>query len=119
MKNILVSIALLASVATNAQDSTKQQTATNPLTISGYVEGYYSYDFNKPSNNARPPFLYSYNRHNEFNLNLGFGKATYATDRVRANLSLATGTYMNANYAAEPGVLKNIFEANAGYKLSR
>jgi hypothetical protein len=25
---------------------------------------------------------------------------------------------MNANYAAEPGVLKNIFEANVGYKLS-
>jgi len=26
---------------------------------------------------------------------------------------------MNANYAAEPGVLKNIYEANVGYKLSR
>ena len=37
---------------------------------------------------------------------------------MRANLAIAAGTYMNANYAAEPGVLKNIFEANAGYKLS-
>ena len=26
---------------------------------------------------------------------------------------------MKANYAAEPGVLKNIFEANAGYKLTK
>ena len=29
-------------------------------------------------------------------------------------IALAAGTYMNANYAAEPGVLKNIYEANAG-----
>jgi hypothetical protein len=38
---------------------------------------------------------------------------------VRASLALATGTYMNANYVAEPGILKNIYEANAGIRLSR
>jgi hypothetical protein len=88
------------------------------LEISGYAEVYYAYDFNKPADHQRPGFLYSHNRHNEFNLNLGFVKAAYATTRVRANLALAAGTYMNANYAAEPGVLKNLFEANAGFKLS-
>ena len=40
-------------------------------------------------------------------------------NNVRANLSLMTGTYANANLAAEPGVLKNIFEANVGIKLSK
>ena len=30
-----------------------------------------------------------------------------------------TGTYANANLAAEPGVLKNIFEANVGAKISK
>ena len=30
-----------------------------------------------------------------------------------------TGTYANSNLAAEPGVLKNIFEANAGVKISK
>ncbi len=92
---------------------------TNPLKISGYLEAYYSYDFANPSNHTKPFFLYSHNRHNEVNLNLGFVKATYTTDKVRANLALATGTYMNANLAAEPGVLKNIFEANAGIKISK
>jgi hypothetical protein len=29
-----------------------------------------------------------------------------------------TGTYANANLAAEPGVLKNVYEANAGVKIS-
>jgi len=89
------------------------------ITWSGFVEAYYQYDFNKPSDNNRPPFVYSHNRHNEFNINLGFLKGSYNAEKVRANLALAAGTYMNANYAAEPGVLKNIYEANAGLKLGK
>lgn len=122
MKKLLAGF-LLVSASTaiaqnNTPDSTIAKPTVNPLTFSGYAEGYYSYDFNKPGNNTKPGFLYNYNRHNEFNLNLGFVKAAYATERVRANVALGIGTYMNANYAAEPGTLKNIYEANAGYKLS-
>jgi len=90
----------------------------SPFSVSGYVDVYYGYDFNKPGNNTRPSFMYSYNRHNETNLNLGFVKGSYNTDHVRANLALMAGTYANANLAAEPGVLKNVFEANAGVKVS-
>ncbi|WP_018344084.1 porin [Cytophaga aurantiaca] len=92
---------------------------TNHLTISGYIEAYYGYDFSNTGNHTRPSFVYSYNRHNEVNINLGFIKAAYATDKVRANIALMTGTYANANLAAEPGVLKNIFEANVGAKISK
>lgn len=120
MKKTMLSAAVIIMLSASAQDTTRATTveATNPLTFSGYVEGYYSYDFNKPDNNTRPSFLYSHNRHNEFNVNLAFVKGSYNTDRLRANLALATGTYMNANYAAEPATLKNVYEANAGYKLS-
>ncbi|MEI7581091.1 porin [Runella sp.] len=93
--------------------------STAKLTVSGYVEGYYSYDFNQPATNDRPPFVYSHNRHNEFNVNLGFIKAAYADERIRGNVALMVGTYANANLAAEPGTLRNIFEANAGIKLSK
>lgn len=113
MKKILAVVFVLTGAHSIAQDS------TGTVTISGYGEAYYTYDFNKPSDNNRPGFFYSHNRHNEFNLNLGFIKANYTAQRVRANLALAAGTYMNANYAAEPGVLKNIFEANAGIKISK
>lgn len=89
------------------------------IQISGYAELYYAFDFLQPADHLRPPFLYSHNRHNEVNLNLGFVKAAYQTGKVRANLALAAGTYMNANYAAEPGVLKNIYEANVGVSLSK
>lgn len=104
---------LAFGVAANAQAQ------ENPLKVSGYVETYYGYDFNKPSSNSRPGFVYSHNRHHEVNLNLGFVKAAYDNGNLRANLALMAGTYANANLAAEPGVLKNIFEANAGIKLSQ
>ncbi len=89
------------------------------LKVSGYLETYYSYDFSNPGNHTRPGFVYSFNRHNEVNLNLGFVKLAYGDDKIRANLALMTGTYANANLAAEPGVLKNIFEANVGVKISK
>ncbi len=113
MKSILLPILIFVIQISSAQIDTSKST----LTFSGYAETYYSYDFNQPSDHNRPSFFYSHNRHNEFNLNLGFIKAAYNTVRTRANLALAAGSYMNANYSAEPGVLKNIFEANGGFKL--
>lgn len=99
--------------------SYSQETEQSPISITGYVETYYLYDFNTPLNNTRPAFVYSFNRHNEVNLNLGFVKAAYVTERVRGNLALMAGTYTNANLASEPGVLKNVLEANAGVKISK
>lgn len=115
MKNILLIIMVLACFKAKAQNDT----TPSPLSFSGYLEVYYIYDFGNPSDHTRPAFIYSHNRHNEVNLNLGFVKAAYGTNNLRANLALMAGTYANANLAAEPGVLKNIFEANAGVKISK
>jgi hypothetical protein len=117
MKNVLYSMALLIGIEAAAQDSTKQQ--ASPISFSGFVEAYNSYDFNKPAGNNRPFFLYSHNRHNEFNINLAYLKVSYNTERTRANIVIGVGTYMNANYTAEPGVMKNIYEADAGVKISK
>lgn len=87
------------------------------LSFSGYAEPYYGYDFNKPADANRPGFVYAHNRHNEFNVNIAFLKAALNARRYRGNLALMAGTYANANLAAEPGTLKNVFEANAGIKL--
>lgn len=114
MKQILCGIMMLTATFASAQIDTSKSN----FVLSGYAEVYYGFDFNQPTNHNRPTFMYSHNRHNEFNLNLGFIKGAYSSDKVRANMALATGTYMNANYSAEPVVLKNIYEANAGIKLS-
>lgn len=115
MKAKLFSI-LISLIACHALIA--QETSNNPLTIGGYLETYYLYNFNKPASNSQPGFIYSHNRVNEVNLNLGFLKASYTTKNVRGNFAMMTGTYTNANLAAEPGVLKNIFEANVGVKIS-
>ena len=101
------------------ESSAPQETKVNPLTFSGFIEAYYGFDFNQPSNNTRPGFVYAHNRHNEVNVNLAYIKGNYSVERVRANIALGVGTYMNANYSAEPSVLKNIYEANAGIKISK
>lgn len=111
IKNELVDI--------NAKEKENNSEILDNLKISGYLETYYSYDFANPVNHNRPGFVYSHNRHNEVNLNLGFVKLAYNTDKVRGNIALMTGSYANANLAAEQGVLKNIFEANAGVKVSK
>lgn len=113
MKKILFILSVFIVFQTQAQTSD----STANLNFSGYVEAFYNYDFNKPANHERAAFIYNHNRHNEFNINLAYLKASYSQSKVRANLSLMAGTYANANLAAETGVLKNIYEANVGIKL--
>ncbi len=100
------------------QSSTAQSDSTKSLSFSGYIDTYYSYDFDNPGTHVRQPFLYSYNRHNETNLNLGLVKLAYQAEQVRGNIALMAGTYSNDNLSAEQGVMKNIYEANAGIKIS-
>lgn len=119
--------------ASLAWSSWAQENSTG-LTFEGYLENYYAYTnlhaqpmydaghplFPLPAalrNSIMPDFMYSYDRHNEFNLNLGLMRIGYTEDRVRANLGLMAGTYANSNLAHEQGVLRNVFEANAGLQL--
>lgn len=105
-------------LAANAQvDSMWQQKPQ--LSISGFADVFYVYDFNQPQGTGRQSFLFNHNRHNEFNLNLGLVKLDIEHSKFRANLALQTGTYANDNYAEEPGLLKNIFEANIGISLNK
>ncbi|MCI3937946.1 porin [Chryseobacterium aahli] len=115
MKKILFVLLAVCGISASAQNDS----IAKPLTVGGYAEVYYTADFNNPKNNNRPGFVYSHNRNNEVNVNLAFVKTAYNTENVRANLALAVGTYMNANYAAEQGVMKNIYEANVGLKISK
>jgi len=115
MKKILFALLTVCGITASAQNDS----INKPLTISGYAEVYYTADFNNQKNNNRPGFVYSHNRNNEVNVNLAYIKTAYNTENVRANLALAVGTYMNANYAAEQGVMKNVYEANAGLKISK
>jgi len=115
MKNIIVTALIVFGFTTiNAQDE-----LISPITFSGCVDVYYSYDFGKPENHTKPGFIYSYNRSNEVNLNLGMGKVNYTKENVRANFALMAGTYAQYNMAAEQDLLRNIYEANVGVRISK
>lgn len=112
-------IVLLLSIQTNGNaqfisfsptnDSTKQ------VTIEGYADIYFGFDFNQPQDASRPYFV-SHSRHNETNVNLAYISVKYTSDRARATFTPGFGTYMNANYATERVTLRNIVEANIGVR---
>lgn len=85
------------------------------LSLEGYADVYFGFDFNQPDEAVRPYFV-SYSRHNEFNINLAYLSLKYSSPRARATLTPGFGTYMNANYNAERVTLRNIVEANIGVK---
>ena len=107
---------LLLPLYTIAQDSTVEK--GQKLELSAYLETYYGYDFSSPADHNRPSFIYNFSRANEFNINLAAVKVAHTSDRTRLNLALAAGTYMQANYAAEPDLWQFVLEANAGIRLS-
>jgi hypothetical protein len=89
------------------------------ITVTGYIETYYSYDLSNPADHLRHSFFYCYNRHNEVNLNLGYIQLSYDKDGVRGNFALMAGTYAEVNLASEGNVMQHVLEANAGIKLSK
>jgi hypothetical protein len=120
MKSSLFFTVFLIAIGSFAQTQKDSIWAQKPeLTISGFVDVFYVYDYNKPSGSERQDFLYNHNRHNEFNLNLGIVKLGLNHSKYRGNLALLTGTYANDNYAGEPTVLQHIFEANVGISLNQ
>lgn len=109
-----------SAIGRPAGDTTSTKPASSGLTVSGYIEAYYSHDFTAPkTSQERPGFLYNHKRNREVNINLAFIKGAYTSERVRANLAIQVGTYAQYNYAAEQDLVKNIYEANAGVKLSK
>ncbi|RME98268.1 MAG: porin [Bacteroidetes bacterium] len=114
---ILVFLLLVVRLIYGQADSV--WSSTPDFQLSGFLDIFYAYDFNQPPGNARQPFFFNHNRHNEFNLNLGLIELTMEHSKYRATLALQTGVYANDNYAAEPGLLKNIFAANIGVALNQ
>jgi hypothetical protein len=114
---LLILFSLLFNFASAQSDSSWRKLPE--LRISGFADVFYAYDFNKPQTQYRQTFFYNHNRHNQFNLNLGFIKLALEHSKYRANFALQLGTYVSENYINEPGFLKNIFEANLGFSLTQ
>lgn len=80
------------------------------------MDTYYGYNTSQPADGNNPYFVSSA-QHNEFTINLAYIDLRYRSSRLRARVTPAFGTYMDANYAAEPGSIKNFLEASVGVLL--
>lgn len=112
MKKALTIFTLFVFTAIFSQEKSEIKT-----TFSGFVETFYSYDFNENLADAKLPFMYNYNRHNEFNVNIGLLRAKVEYENAYASLALHSGTYVDDNYAAEK--VKYINEAYVGLYLDQ
>jgi len=125
MKILLVAAAcaLAAPIGLRAQ-SAQQPDTTAHVTLGGFVDGYYAFDFGRPPGRTRA-FTTQASRHDELAVNLAFVEAKYAAPRVRARIALQAGTSVQANYAAEPDSLAGttnflplVQEATAGFQAA-
>jgi len=86
------------------------------IKFSGFLETYYSYDFRNPTTETKLPFMYNYNRHNEFNVNNGLIRTQLEYGNVYASIAVHAGTYVDDNYASED--IKLLSEAFVGMYLN-
>ena len=114
---VFAAVLLSASTHTRAQQTDTSAVQKPHMQVTGYVDTYYAYSFNKPAD-KNIPLGYQYTRHNEFNVNLALVSFAYKAEKVRGTFALQAGTYSQANYLAEPQGLRNIYEANAGFRLA-
>lgn len=114
---LLMSTGAMAQVINTATMDTSAVNIKGKVTVEGYVDAYYAYNFNKPGKDQ--PYLVSMSRNNEVNINLAYIDLKYSSNWIRARLVPGFGTYMNANYAGERATLKNIVEGSVGVKLMK
>jgi hypothetical protein len=90
-----------------------------------FLDTYYAYDFNEPSQFERA-YTTQPVRTNEFNLNLGYIEASLDSEQVRGRFALQYGTSVLANSSSEPDIgnysgvalAQTIQEAVIGYRLT-
>lgn len=87
-----------------------------PVEYSIFVDTYYLKANNKYPNNQRSYTTQALDVEN-LSLNFALVQFSYEKKDFRGNLGLHTGTYVDANYAAEPQLLKNVYEAVGGYQI--
>ena len=113
--SLLACVVLLINNARGQETDTVKQ---KYLTISGFAEAYYQYDFDKPADKLRPGYIYNHKRHNQPGVNLALLKASFQKNKWKANLGVMAGDYAKYNLAAEPDWAQLIYEANIGYAFN-
>jgi len=107
-----------AQVTNTGLMDTIQTTNKAKISIGGYLDTYYG-GISAKTTSGTVPYFVSMADTDEFSINLAYIDLKYQTKDLRIRVVPGFGTYMNANYAAETGTLKNLVEASAGVKIAK
>lgn len=118
LKITLVFMLLLFTQYAGSLKAQSDSTAPH-FRFDGYIDVYFSYDYNRPASGLRPAFLYSYNHHDDPEINLALFHTAYDKKNLRCNLALMFGTYSRSNLASEKKWLRYIYEANIGLAVGK
>lgn len=115
MNKFSVSILLISLLISTAAFS--QEASSSPLTLSGYVDAYYSY-FTDSAGNGNLQKLAAVSAHSQdVGLNIAAFTAKYATEKVRATVCMHFGDVPKALWPGNNN--RNMEEANAGFRLHK
>jgi hypothetical protein len=106
----LILTSFLISASLFAQDTT----STGTFTISGYVDAYYQYNLNNPSNNINRGRVFDL-PHNNFSLGLAQTMFTYTYGNAKAVLDLTYGPNADLGNFGNSGTSKIIKQAYLSY----
>lgn len=109
----LIFIALIFSKFCNGQDSLSK------IEFGAYLDGYYTYDFSKPTNHQRL-YVTQYDQHNTFAINHAWISGSYNGESVRSVIAMQLGSFPLRNQGGEPEVYQHlIYKAYAGLKITK
>ena len=97
---VLLLLPMMAMAQGTPSPSALPDTMTK-VTVGGFVDAYYAFDFNQPASFDRA-FTTQPARHDEFNVNLAFVEARLDAQRMRGRVAFQVGTSVQANYSNEP-----------------
>src|SRR5690606_36634801 len=105
---LLLSLCLiLMGTSSLAQDTTS---AEGSLTISGYVEAYYQYNFNDPLSRSNSGRIFDVN-HNQFSLGLVQTMFTYTKGKLTGVADITFGPNADLGNFGNSGTALNIMQA--------
>jgi hypothetical protein len=99
------------------EDSSKIKTVKPD--VSAYLEMYFHYDLDDPGGIVQQPCFVSYAEKNGINANLALLQIKKDDEQTRGHLGIMTGNYAQYNLAAEPDLLRHIYEASLGVKIKK
>ena len=108
MRWILWMMLLGGAVSARAQDTT--------LHFGAILDTYFGYDLPAVRSHRRA-YLFTASQQNNMNVNLAAARIRYAGERFRFQTTPAVGTYMSANYAAEPSGSRFLVDGFGGLRL--